>query len=108
MALATYIFGFFSFCVPHIVRQSFDLFFPATMLVYVYCGANLKTRGNLARHRLLHEGKSLGTGHVREKFALVDITLYVNLNGYPCSNNSPLWDDCGSLQKDKLQLGIQG
>ena len=42
------------------------------MPVCVLCGSNLKTRGNLARHhRLLHEGKSVGHGHVPEKATLV-------------------------------------
>ena len=54
-----------------------QLIFHVTMPVCVYCGANLKTRCNLARHHgLLHEGKSLGNGHVPEKFTL---RFFVNL-----------------------------
>ena len=42
------------------------------MPICILCGSNLKTRGNLARHhRLLHEGKSLGHGHIPEKATLI-------------------------------------
>ena len=49
------------------------------MPICILCGSNLKTRGNFAQHhRLLHEGKSLGPGHIPEKATLVFFANWVS------------------------------